>query len=152
MFQLRKTRSRRHSGQTLVELVAASLMLSVALVPGLRLLREGMKLSHKVETASIMSTLSASKLEQYMALAGATWDKTAASGSFASEGYANLRYSIVRSDDSVDGGIPDELMTITSTVWNDLDGDTTLDADEPDIVYSTKIARLAKYEDVAAGL
>ncbi|REJ69003.1 MAG: hypothetical protein DWQ31_06160 [Planctomycetota bacterium] len=142
---------RTRSGQTLIELVAATTMMAIAIVPGLELMRDGVRVSRELEAASAMTTLCVSKLEEHLADSAAAWTTTTTSGNFASEGYASLRYSVTRSDEASDGGITNRLMALSVTVWEDADGDTTLDAEESQVTFSTKVARIASYENEASG-
>jgi len=146
---------RRHKpirrGQTLLELIAATSMMAIALVPGLQLMRDGMQVSRELEMAGVMTSLCVSKLEEHLAISAATWAMTTTTGTFSTEGYPRIRFSVVRSDSSGDGGITDELMAVTATVWEDVDSDTTLDNGEPKVVLASKIARMASYENEASG-
>jgi len=148
-FRRRNNSNRR--GQTLIELVAATTMMAVAIVPGLSLMRDGMRVSRELEVAGVMTSLCASKQEEHLALSAATWSESTASGNFSAEGYPNVRFSVVRSDESADGGISDRLMAVTTTVWEDVDSDSTLDSTEASVTFATKVARIASYENEASG-
>lgn len=150
MYQLRPHDRSTRRGQTLIELVAASTMMAIAIVPGLKLMRDGMRVSRELEVAGVMTSLCVSKLEEHLAVSAATWEMTTSTGAFSSEGYPQVRFSVVRSDDSADGGITDELMAVTTTVWNDLDSDTTLDSNEPSVVLASKVAQVTSYVDEAS--
>jgi type II secretory pathway pseudopilin PulG len=136
-------------GHTLLELVAATALLTITLVPALRIMRDTLSNSRKTETLGILTTLCVDKIEQYQALTGSDWQETTASGSFSSLGYPEYRYLVVRSDELAGGGIPNRLMAITATTFEDEDSSTTLDAGEPYVRYSTKLARLGSYRNEA---
>jgi hypothetical protein len=128
-----------------LELICAIALTSVAIVPALRLLRDAMEQSNVLETQELLTTLSVSKLEEQLALVQATWSSGAVTGDFAADGYASVRYTVVRSDQPADGGMVDRLMAVTATVWEDADGDTALDAGERSIVLATKVCKMARY-------
>ncbi len=135
----------RRRGHTLLEVVLAGALLATALVPALRLMRDGLALSRRIETQELLTTFCTSKLEEHLALCGADWQTGAYPGDFTAEGYANLRFIVTRSDFSVDGGITDQLMALTATAWEDSNGSGTVDAGEPSVVLSSKLAKLATY-------
>ena len=84
-------------------------------------------------------------------LTAGTWDPTTVVGDFTADGYPQIRFQVERSDDALDGGIPNALMSITSTVWEDLNTDGVLDANEPRASFSSKLARIVAYEHEASG-
>jgi hypothetical protein len=149
----RKERQRRAAsgGQTLLELVGASTIIAIALVPALRVMRDTVRVGRETEMANLMATFCTSKLEESLADTLATWDDTTLTGTFTTEGYAGVRFQVNRSDAMSDGGIPDGLMSITSTVWEDRDSDGSWDADELRSVFATKLARSLAYEVEAGG-
>lgn len=136
-------------GQTLLELIAATVLIGAALVPALKLMRDGMKVGRETETRNLLAIYCDGELERQLALAGATWTSGTPTGDFAADGYANIRYSAQVSDSPADGGISDRLMAISVTVWDDEDGDTILDASEPSVVMRSKTSKLASYENEA---
>lgn len=146
---LRQRRANR--GQTLLELVVASVLLAATLAPALRLTRDAMRTGREIETAGVLNSFCISEMERHMARGAADWLTGATSGSFASQGYPSLRYEVVRSDDPADGGINNKLMAIVSTVWEDANGNGAWDAGEPRVVYATKIAGMSGYQEGAGG-
>src|SRR3954465_5400660 len=106
-------------GNTLIELVAATTVLGIALVPALRIMRDALAVEEDIEYATAMSTLCASQLEQSLAKTAGAWNTTAESGSYSSIGYSRLRYSVTKSDAPPSGGLTDQLVAITATVWDD---------------------------------
>lgn len=135
----------RRRGQSLLELVAAVTLIAAALVPALRMMRDALEQSRRVETQELLSTLCVSKLEEHLALVFANWSATTVAGDFAADGYAQVRFRVVRSDDALQGGIADRLMAVTATVWEDQDGDTVLDVGEPSTVLASKAAKIEGY-------
>lgn len=147
MFRPGTHRPRRASGQTLLELMLATSLTALAVVPALQLLRTGMDLGQEIETRQILTTFCVSKVEEHLASAGAGWVEATATGNFSSEGYAGMRFQAVRSDDVAAGGIVDRLMVVTATVWEDSDADTQLDASELQVSFMSKVAKMDNYQN-----
>jgi len=144
-----KRRSTR--GQTLLELIAATTIIAATLVPGLNLMRDSLLISRQIETDTLMATLSVDKLEEYLAKTSANWQATTLTGDYSADGYSQLNYEVIRSDSVVKGGIPDSLMMIQSTLWNDANNNDTLDSGERSVVFVSKLARVISYELEASG-
>ncbi len=144
-------RQRRRGGNTLLELVGATTILTIALVPALKMMRDGMRVGRETEMANLMATLAASKLEEHLMRTAAAWNPGTVSGDFAATGYNNLKFAVVMSDDAADGGATDVLMAITSTVWDDRNDDDVWDAGEPRVFYASKQARNVAYQQEANG-
>ena len=138
-------RCRPATGQTLLELLAATTIISIALLPALRLTRQSSMEMERLELAEMRVAFCTSKLEEAMAQTAATWDLTDQSGNFSNVGHDDLWFSIEKSDNTVDGGVPGRLATIQVTVWHDTDGGGDLDADEPRNQLATKLARIISY-------
>jgi len=130
----------------LLELLGATTVMAIALVPALRITADCMRVGQEIETANLLATLSASKLEEHLVLTAVTWSAVADAGTFA--GYPNLRYRVEKVDEGVGSG----LMRITATVWEDRDADQTWDAGEPRTVFASKLARNASYQLEAGGV
>ncbi len=137
--------ARARRGQSLLELVLATTIIAGTLVPAMRLLRDALGHGRDVETLKRMSVYGTSKLEEYLASTSADWQVGSTSGNFAADGYPTLAYQVVRADDSADGGIVDQLMAITTTVWDDADGDGSIDNGERSVTFRSKIANLPEY-------
>ena len=138
----------RRAGYSLLEVVAASALIAVALVPALAILRDGMALSRDVDNRQLLLTYGVSKLEDQQALTAQSWTNGTDNGDFSSDGHASVRFIAVRSDAVVDGGLPDRLMNITVTTYWDADNDDTLDATELQILMTTKLGKFATYEAI----
>ncbi|MFT7639323.1 MAG: hypothetical protein ACI9G1_001059 [Pirellulaceae bacterium] len=143
MFFGRNKRSSFKRGNSLLELVAASTILATTMVPALRMMSDSLKVSRQIETANLMSTFCVSKLEERMAQTARVWATSAVSGNFNAAGYANIRFQVTRSDATSDGGIPGRLMTLTSTVWEDENGNGSWSTGEPRVIFATKLSRTA---------
>jgi len=138
-------------GHTLLELVMAAALMALALVPALGLMQDALDINEEIMSQQMINTLCISKLEEQLALAAASFTEATASGSFSGDGYSSLRYTTSRSTDEVDGGVPDELMVVSATVWEDADADTVLDSDEPQATFSSKVAKMALYAEEVGG-
>ena len=132
-------------GNTLIELVAATTVLAIALVPALRLTRDALAVEGDLEYATAMSTLCVNQLEQSLSKTAASWNTATESGSYATLGYPRLKYSVTKSDAPASGGLTNQLLAMTATVWEDVDGDSILDSGEKKVQFSTKLAKLAVY-------
>lgn len=135
----------RRRGNTLIELVAASTVLAIALVPALRLMRDALSVEEDIEYAAAMSTLCAGQLEQSLAKTSAAWNTATEGGSYSAIGYPRLKYSVTKSDAPANGGLTNRLLAITATVWDDADNNNVLDAGEKRVQFSSKLAKLAVY-------
>lgn len=145
------TRTSKRRGQTLLELVAATTILTIALVPALRMMRDAIRVGIRTERANLMTTFCTSKLEEQLMRTAAAWNPSTVSGDFSAEGYPNLRFQVIMSDAVADGGIVNRLMAISSTVWDDSNADDDLDAGESNVVLASKQARNVSYEQEASG-
>jgi hypothetical protein len=125
--------------------MVAGVLAALALVPALRLMRDGMEISREIETEELLTTFCASKLEEHLAMASADWETGTYNGDFAAEGYPRLRFSVQRSDAVGDGGITDQLMAVTAVAWEDVDGSETLDPGEWSVVFASKASQLPDY-------
>jgi hypothetical protein len=141
----------RRSAHTLLELVAASSLLALTIVPALRMIRDSLEQNQRVERLEVLNMLCISTLEQQLCLTAANWTEATSNGTFASEGYSTLRYTAVRSQQPAAGGIAGQLMAVSVTVWDDTNGNAALDANEPRVVQATKMASLAAYQSEASG-
>jgi hypothetical protein len=144
------TRRRARNAYSLLEVVMASAICATALVPALALLRDGMTLANTIDTNHMLLTYGVSKMEQQLAVIGATWFEGTTTGDFATDGHANVRFSITTSDAPASGGIDNRLMNVSVTTYSDDDGDDTMDAAEARITVTTKIGKLMSYESKAS--
>lgn len=145
MIVRRKRSSRSNRGASLLELIAASAVVAICLVGALRLMRDTMAVSSDIETADLMTTLCASKLEQALAQTASSWSTTTDAGDFSSMGYSNIRFSVTKSDSAGNGGITNRLMALTATVWQDTNSNSALDTGERRVVFSSKLAKMQLY-------
>jgi hypothetical protein len=135
----------RRRGQTLLELIAAVTVLAATVTPALVILRNALEQTRRIETLELLTTLCVSKLEEQLAVACAAWSTGTAAGDFSADGYSQVRFSVASSDQAGDGGIPDRLMSVTATVWEDQNGNAALDAGELSVVLASKVAKMEGY-------
>jgi hypothetical protein len=146
MAASRSANGRRRTGQTLLELVGATTIVATALVPALRIMGDCIRVGRETEIANLLATYSVSKLEEHLVETAVLFD-AAADEANEVPGYPGIRFRVEKEDEGVGSG----LMQITSTVWQDLDGDEVWDAGEPRSVFATKLARNASYRLEANG-
>ncbi|MEX2317814.1 MAG: hypothetical protein WD669_11720 [Pirellulales bacterium] len=140
---------RRTKGYSLLEVVLASAICTTALVTALAILREGVSNAGKIDTRHLMLIYGVSKMEEQLAVVAASWATGTLNGDFASDGFADIRFTATRTDNPASGGITNQLMSISVTVYSDDDSDDTLDANEMQSIFTTKIGKMANYESMA---
>src|SRR3954462_13409030 len=138
-------RRRARRGYSMIEVVLASSICITAIVPALAMLRDGIALGDMIDTRHLLLTYSVSKMEEQLALIGASWPTGTVTGNFASDGQSTIRYSVTRSDAVVDGGIVGKLMVVTVTTYSDDNGNSAMDASEARTTMTTKVAKLVSY-------
>ncbi|HEX4416193.1 MAG TPA: hypothetical protein VH107_21350, partial [Lacipirellulaceae bacterium] len=82
----RRHNRRYRRAYSLLEVVLASTICATALVPALAVMRDGMTLCDIVDTRHLLLLYGVSKMEEQLAIAGASWPTTTLTGSFASDG------------------------------------------------------------------
>jgi hypothetical protein len=147
MWRLHPQKARR--AYSLLEVVLASTICTSALVPALALVRDSLDLADRIDKRHLILIYGVSMMEEQLAIVAATWSEGSLSGDYAGDGHANVRYSVTRSDDSINGGIADRLMCVSVTAYNDEDGDDSLDSGEMRTTLTTKISKVASYEQMA---
>jgi hypothetical protein len=138
-------RGRARRAYSLLEVVLASAICATALVPALAILRDGMATAESIDTRHLLLLYGVQTMEDRMpkiAALGASWGAGSASGNFAAQGFANLRYNTSWSDTGVGNG----LMSITVTTYQDTNGSGSYNVGEPQVTLTTKVAKLQNYE------
>ena len=128
----------------MLELVAATTVIAIALVPALRIMRDTMRVGRETETANLLATYSASKLEEHLVRTAGSWSTTGETGLIPGYEAQLLRFSVTKVDET-------GLMRLTSRAWEDTDNDATWDAGEMQVNFSTKVARNVAYQQEASG-
>jgi len=138
---------RQLAGFSLLEMVVAAALVTGTLVPALAVIRDAMAQSRALHHRHLLANYAVRSLEDQASYIATNWTngETIIAGSYAADGHANIRYSLTKSDDPSDGGVTNQLMNIEVTVYDDADGDLTMDADEMKETYRTKVASLNTY-------
>ena len=135
---------RKRRGQSMLELIAATTIIAIALVPALKLMRDSIRIGRQTETANILATYSMSKLEEHLTRTAASWSTTTDAGAIPN--YTGLRFQVTK----VDEGIGSGLMRITSTAYEDANSNGTFDVGERSVVFVSKVAKNTAYEQKAS--
>lgn len=136
---------RARSAYSLLEVVLASAICASCLVPALAVLRDGIALGDIIDTRHLLLTYGVSKMEEQLAIVGATWATGTATGDFASDGQPNIRFSVTRSDSAASGGITNQLMNVVVTTYSDDNGSDAMDTSEMRSTFTTKVAKCVSY-------
>ena len=131
----------RRRGFSFVELIAATAVLAIVIVPATELLANSMVLRREMERNRTMVLLAIRTVEEQMSVINAGFTAGQQSGTFASLGLPKIAYQVTRTDQASAGGIPDTLMAITVKVWSDDDADVVQDANETVVELHTLMAR-----------
>ncbi len=89
-----------------------------------------------------MHSLCTNAIEVQCAQVSDSFKTTKLRGNFAKQGYPHFEFQTRASSAKKDGGIPNFLMAITTTVWDDEDDDRRIDETELAVTLETKIARI----------
>jgi hypothetical protein len=118
----------------------ASALCAVALVPALAIIRDGISFAQQIDKRHQLLLYGVSKLEEQLSTVAAldtAWPGAAPPpGNFSAEGHPNIRYVVTWSDNPV-------------TTFYDEDGDASQDSTEPSVTLTSKIGKLASYENKA---
>jgi hypothetical protein len=127
----------------------ASAICASALVPALALLRDGLALADTIDTRHQILLCGVSKMEEQLAIVAATWSTGNIAGDFSADGYPGVRFTATRSDSAASGGITARLMNVSVTAYSDDNGNSAMDSSESRTTLTTKVSKLATYEDEA---
>lgn len=132
---------------SLLEVVIATFLMGLAIIPAMNFMTSAIHSGQELETWNKMNLLAVSKLEEQLAIAAAKFLEGSDSGTFSDPGLDTIRYNATRTTSAASGGIADQLMVLTVTVWNDENGNAAVDSGEAQVSYATKLARMALYQD-----
>ena len=127
------TNENRYRGLTLTEVVVASALLLIALVPILKALTSAQVSSAIIEQKTRSLMLAQAKLEDIKARSIHSYNSLFAESDTSVDG--SYLYTVT------DSGSASDLRQITVEVGYDLDGSSTLDAQEVDVTLSTLLAK-----------
>ena len=133
---------------SLVEVLAAMALMAATLAPTLAAMRSAMAQSREASMRRMLANYAVRTLESHAAMVMQNWANASVGSSYGYEGHPTVRYRIVKSDSLASGGDPGKLMNIDVTVWEDVDGDSTADATELQVVMRTKVSKLLTYQHV----
>ena len=138
---------------TLLELVAASTVIAITLVPALRIMRDSLRVSRQLEVREAMATIAMSVLEQESARVSGRWIMQTRTHRQPGRdsGYPSVVAVSTTTDSVATGGIPGSLAVIRVTAFEDTNRTGSLDSNEPSITFATKIAGLTSYRFEAQG-
>ncbi len=134
-------------GFSLLEMVMAAALVTGTVVPALSVIRDSMAKSRDLHRQKLLANYAVNILEDQAAYVATNWTNATIGGDFAADGHGSIRYILTKSDDPADGGLVSQLMNLEVTVYDDTDDDDTLDANEIQETYRTKVAKLNTYEN-----
>lgn len=140
-------RLQNRKAYSLLEVVAATFLLGLAIVPAMNFMTASIHAGYELERWNQMNLLAVGQLEQQIALSAAQFQEGSQSGTFPDAGLEGLRFTASRTTSSAAGGIEDQLMVVSVTVWEDESANASLDSTEPQVTYVTKVAKMAVYQD-----
>jgi type II secretory pathway pseudopilin PulG len=144
---LRRTRPRR--AFSLVEMILATALVAGTLAPALAVMRNAMATSRETTKRLLLANYAVEVLEYAQGISMQTWFSGTVPGNLASDGYANIRYTITWSDAPASGGVTGKLMHVQVVVFDDANGNSALDSTELAVRYRTKVAKLTTYTSLA---
>jgi type II secretory pathway component PulJ len=144
----------RRAGVSLLELIAASTILAMTLVPSLRLMRDSLKVSRQLEVRECLTTTAMGALEHQAQQVAAKWQMTSGTdrsyGQLA--GYPQVVVDFETSDSPLRGGIKDSLAVVSVSAFDDQNSNGRHDGSESAVRFATKVARLQSYSLEGSGL
>lgn len=136
-----------NNAYSLLEVVIATFLMGLAIIPAMNFMTSAIHTGQELETWNQLNLLAVSKLEEQLSIAAADFLDGSDNGTFGDPGLEGIRYTATRSTSAASGGITDQLMVLTVTVWDDENGNTAVDSGEAQVSYATKLASMALYQD-----
>lgn len=137
----------RRRGLSLLEMTAATVLVAGTLVPSLAVMRDAMSVSREGVKRHLIANYAVQILENQSAIVMRSWTTGSVTGNFSADGYTAVRYSVTRTDAPASGGLTNQLMHITVTVYYDENGNSAMDSGELRVTYRTKVAKLSTYQN-----
>ena len=128
-------------------MIAATALVAGTLAPALAVMRDAMAASRESSRRQLLANYAVQVLEHNAGGTMQNWTSGTTAGNFAADGHAAIRYVLTRSDDPVDGGLDERLMHVQVTVFDDVNGNTSRDANELSLRFRTKVAKLLTYQN-----
>lgn len=137
----------RRTGVSLLELIAASTILAMTLVPSLRLMRDSLRVSRQLEIRECLATAAMGALEHQAQEVAARWEMTSGVSRVYGQlsGYPDVVVTYDVSDSSANGGIRESLAVLTVSAFEDRNSNSRRDVEESAVSFATKVARLQSY-------
>ena len=136
-----------HNAYSLLEVVIATFLMGLAIIPAMNFMTSAIHAGQELETWNQMNLLAMSKLEEQLSIAAADFVEGSDSGTFADPGLDGIRFVTSRSTSAASGGIADQLMVLNVTVWDDENGNASIDSGEAQVSYATKLASMTLYQN-----
>lgn len=136
-----------NNAYSLLEVVIATFLMGLAIIPAMNFMTSAIHTGQELEVWNQLNLLAVGKLEEQLSIAAADFLEGTDSGAFTDPGTSGIRFTATRSTASANGGIVDQLMRITVTVWNDENGNSAVDSGEAQVTYATKLASMSIYQD-----
>lgn len=146
--------NRRRAGVSLLELIAASTIIAMTLVPALRLMRDSLRVSRQLEVRECLATTAMGALEHQAQQVAAYWQlESGIDRSYGQlAGYPQVVVEFKASDQAGAGGIPDSLAVVSVSAFEDLNSNSRRETAESTVTFATKVARLQSYSLEGSGL
>lgn len=130
---------RTRSGSSLVDVIAASLLTGMVLLPSMRIMRESIATNERLQIRQEMLTQCESVLEIAMQAASKKVTNDTKAGRFTF-GESTLEYTVISTDNESMGGLPGEMTAVISVVWDDQIKNRRLDRNETHVSLYSKVA------------
>lgn len=127
-------------GSSLVDVIAASVLTGLVLLPSMRIMRESIAASERLRVRQEMLATCESLLESAMQNASINVVNDSEAGRLKFEDRI-LEYTVVSTDSATMGGIPGRMTAVASIVWDDKDKNRRLDKNEIHVSMYSKVAR-----------
>jgi len=105
----------RRRGFSLLEMVAAAVLMTSILAPSLAVMRDSMAQSREMNVRNLLASFAVQKLEEQASVSMRNWNNATDEDDFAAYGHPEIGFNTSMSDDPSDGGIVDQL-TPSSTM------------------------------------
>ena len=129
------------AGISLLEVMAALVVVSLILVPTTNLMIQALKGETTRGKRAELLHLAQGKQAEFCHLTRVSFQSRNEQGDFASMGHGDVRYTISSSDSSSQAGIPGRLQAIEILAWYDEDADRAVDDAETRVRLWTSVAR-----------
>jgi len=132
---------------SLLEVVIASFLLALAIIPAMNFMRTSLRTSYELERWNQLNIVAIAQLEEQVALAADDFTDADGYGTASEPGFMGIRYYYQSSTSTGSGGFSDRLMAVTVLAWDDENGNGGIDAEEPQALMGTKVAKMAVYQN-----